>query len=600
MASWVVIALAADIGITGDLALLICRAVRNVITKAVPSHLVRLFYQLVVLLLGVDALGGPQGESAVDALSPFRTEIAALSPDGNRVAYAVREGEEISIITIDLESPSKVRTMAKVAADRLARDDKSTRTYAESKIWWLRWITDERVVCGTDIQFFGARGARVGGIYGFDYNGQNARELYSAREADESILVSHLSPGPEAKLLIPRAKSGWVRLDAFSGAKDVLSKVESAQMPQVVDQWERDLKARQGDALRELQNVYPDYAIVPYGYSESSGRLLALVQNMADAGSFVVYDSKLRRGWDVAARAPGLRAVHEYQVIAFDLQDKQGERFTGSLVLPKIPRTKRVPLILWAPDRFELVSIKTYHPGIRALADMGFAVAVVDGGFPSENLQDRAVRLARIERDGAEPSSTPVVSQPEATKASHDPSHALRALDALADKYPVSRTAVALFSRKMNATQALLETSRMPGRIRCVVAVEPHTLDIMADRAGRFSAVSDALAKASGKPCEAALILGYPGRPGLHYGKGVNYLAARAVNADLRDRGVKSSFRIIEQATREGDPRIEAEMFEHIRSFLNEHLYQYSVSLGETVILEGNVPSLPGSKVPEK
>jgi len=116
---------------------------------------------------------------------PFRTDRAALSPDGKYLAYSVRDGEVLSIVVIDIDHPDKIKTKVQVVDD-----DSATPMLAENqaektpgRINWMGWVSTNRVVVETNRIFARSGGADAqwqswrGCILGFDADGTNAKLL---------------------------------------------------------------------------------------------------------------------------------------------------------------------------------------------------------------------------------------------------------------------------------------------------------------------------------------------------------------------------------------------------------------------------------------
>jgi dipeptidyl aminopeptidase/acylaminoacyl peptidase len=124
---------------------------------------------------------------------PFRTDRAALSPDGKYLAYSVREGEVLSVVVIDIDHPDKIKTKVQVVDD-----DSATPMLAQNqaektpgRINWMRWVSSNRIVVETNRIF--ARNVSPsadwqswrGSVLGFDADGGNAKLLASPDDFPE-------------------------------------------------------------------------------------------------------------------------------------------------------------------------------------------------------------------------------------------------------------------------------------------------------------------------------------------------------------------------------------------------------------------------------
>ena len=105
----------------------------------------------------------------------FRTEHVALSPDGHHVALSVREGTAIYVLVLDWTQPEKIKARVRVVDDEAAtyRLAFGQREDNPGQIQWMRWVTANRIVVGTNESF--PRG--TGAIFAFDADGKNARRL---------------------------------------------------------------------------------------------------------------------------------------------------------------------------------------------------------------------------------------------------------------------------------------------------------------------------------------------------------------------------------------------------------------------------------------
>ncbi len=129
---------------------------------------------------------------------PFRTEVAALSPDGKYLAYSVREGDVVSVVVIDLAQPDRIKTRVQVidanAATPMLAANQMEKT--PGRINWMGWTTPNRLVVETNHVF--SRTAGHGGVWnswrgavvGFDADGANARRILSPDDLPEFSAIT--------------------------------------------------------------------------------------------------------------------------------------------------------------------------------------------------------------------------------------------------------------------------------------------------------------------------------------------------------------------------------------------------------------------------
>jgi alpha-beta hydrolase superfamily lysophospholipase len=125
---------------------------------------------------------------------PFRTDNAALSPDGKYLAYSIRENETVSVLILDVDQPGTAK--ARVA---VINDDQATpmmaanqREKTPARINWMRWVTPSRLVLETNqVYAHTASGPDAvwrswhGAVIGFDADGANARQLAGPKDLQE-------------------------------------------------------------------------------------------------------------------------------------------------------------------------------------------------------------------------------------------------------------------------------------------------------------------------------------------------------------------------------------------------------------------------------
>jgi dienelactone hydrolase len=118
---------------------------------------------------------------------PFRTDTAALSPDGRYLAYSLRDGENLSVAVVEIDHPEKIKTLVKVVDDTAATPMMSDnqREKTPARINWLRWATPTRVVVETNRIHATNTGTGTesswqnwsGAVLAFDADGGNARQI---------------------------------------------------------------------------------------------------------------------------------------------------------------------------------------------------------------------------------------------------------------------------------------------------------------------------------------------------------------------------------------------------------------------------------------
>ncbi|MFT3781336.1 MAG: prolyl oligopeptidase family serine peptidase [Nibricoccus sp.] len=139
----------------------------------------------------------PEGDRFVDLFTPFKTERATLSPDGKYLAYTLREGENLSVVVVDVDNPTKATAKVTVVTDSTATpiiaDTLSEKV--PGNIRWMRWVSPTRLVIETNrnypqdikIGFVEKWVNCTGDIIGVDADGQNAKTLVTPRDVGQWI-----------------------------------------------------------------------------------------------------------------------------------------------------------------------------------------------------------------------------------------------------------------------------------------------------------------------------------------------------------------------------------------------------------------------------
>jgi pimeloyl-ACP methyl ester carboxylesterase len=144
---------------------------------------------------------------------PFRTDSAALSPDGKYLAYSVREGEKLSVVVVEIDRPEKIKTRIQVIDDTAATPmlNANQREKTPGRINWMRWVTANRLAVETnrvlalppeheDEKWRQAKGEFVA----FDADGSNARQLISPKHVMEFTRIIIPREGGENNFSIVR------------------------------------------------------------------------------------------------------------------------------------------------------------------------------------------------------------------------------------------------------------------------------------------------------------------------------------------------------------------------------------------------------------
>jgi len=148
-----------------------------------------------VLPTPVPTTAEASAERFVELFKPFRTDQAALSPDGKYIAYSIRENEELSVAVVEIDNPGKMVGKVTVISDQMATPLLNVNSVEKTpaKIRWMRWATPTRLLLETNRNFpynlqIGDEGTWfncAGEIIGFDADGKNAKSLVTPMDVAE-------------------------------------------------------------------------------------------------------------------------------------------------------------------------------------------------------------------------------------------------------------------------------------------------------------------------------------------------------------------------------------------------------------------------------
>lgn len=139
----------------------------------------------------------------IDLFSPFRTETAALSPDGKLLAYSVREKDELFLFIVPVDTPEILKSRIRILTDQLATPMMQVRSAERTpaRIRWMKWITSTRLVFETNRNFAYGTGNSwsnaTGEIVAIDADGGNPKTLASPRLISQPIEATLEEEPPE-------------------------------------------------------------------------------------------------------------------------------------------------------------------------------------------------------------------------------------------------------------------------------------------------------------------------------------------------------------------------------------------------------------------
>lgn len=524
----------------------------------------------------------------LDIFSPLRTEHAALSPDGKLLAYSYREGTELSVVVVDVDRPKIALTRVRVGNDRLSTQMMRKVPGDETaRLLFLGWCGPRRVAIKTNsVAVFGLPSSSLesttwisapGFLLAFDADGGNARLLATPRDFAVSVHGSPLLPrkfemvgtDPEqadAVLIeLPKVERGGSspretrQVDTVTGKIRLISDTDAARKRAALQDRKQTAEVGFRSALTELRSAIPLHDIDVQGSDTAGNRFLTRVQSNSNPGSFHVFDRAAQRSYDFVRCAPSVDTTRIAQSIPFECRGANGAVIHGTLTLPRQARLRPFPLLVTyaPPNSSNELQRYRFKPELLAFAEMGFAV-----------LQLEDIGVPRASRSNPNPK----------VEDAHLANISV-ALEAAAERFPLSRKTVGWFSDYTTADFAFRLLLREPERFRAGIVMEPRVPeDWRAPRPAKGVDRHDAppllvfASRASPRQIAATL------RPAHTASRA--YLVAREYAADYRRGGASSDFETLSDAFDLGLPQARAAVFVQMENFLNVALYRYVVELG--------------------
>ena len=424
---------------------------------------------------------------------------------------------------------------------------------------------------------------------GFDYNpnllyyaAQNGKKTYGLYSVD-------LAAKQRGKLAMANADFDLIGLpDAGFPERGVL----------VMDRFQRQLAGVRFDGSvsttawvkpewQQMQagfeNSFPGVGVRIVDWDQEGRRLVVMTEGTTDPGAVFIYDAGKKQLLEFFRRAPWTEASHTHRSLPFTCAAADGTPISGVITVPRQPRLKPVPMVIFCPDLPWQRVGSDFQAEVQALAEMGFVVVRLNGrgawGFGVD--QRRPLRtgydLVQVE-------------------------DILTAVAHLAKAFPVNPDRVALLGRGHGGFIALRALQDHPGKFRGAIAldapvnlrdwfasqhwdggsVQPAlTLSWFGD-AGRLQA--DPLAGHPEAMAKPILMLNYPGPRGGQ--RTMSFASAHQFADRVRERGTPVEFAELTNDYMNGLPQARAAVFDRIEEFLNLHIYDFNVKLHEIQVVK--------------
>jgi dipeptidyl aminopeptidase/acylaminoacyl peptidase len=508
---------------------------------------------------------------------PLATETAALSPDGRRIAYTLRSGEEIAIVVLELDHPTKARARVVVNTDTKATSYPNRfNEKSLARVRWLQWVTNERLV-------FETNWADGLALISLDADGRGERVLATHRTAQifgstPQLLGASTREANSVLIRItyPPKFTGMVRFEAIRGVPPLRFtdnfrlNAETGKFTAISDndcvEEMRSLAARQSASQREwpavgatLRTVLPQHHVTVLASDGSFTRFLARVETPADPGSFYVFDRSQNKAWDLIRCLPEPDADRRHASSRFTHVDPDGKRVPGVLTLPDSPRVAPAPVVVLVPESRKSKATLEYRPEVRAFAEMGFAVVQFDGHSSADETDRSEVEWERQQ-----------VGQ------------MARVLDGLIRDQRVGSRAI-LFGTGQGAGVALRTLQTFPRHFRGAVLLSARMHPAEWDDPARWPNPDPDTQPARQPPIgQPVLMLQYAGNQ-RNWLSAPQFTALGAVARSLREAGTPVTLVGLREEFHRKFPGATANAYAQIEEFLMATAFDYEVRTGEPV-----------------
>lgn len=385
-------------------------------------------------------LRGASFDDRVEQLfRPPLGEAMALSPDGHRVAYTTRDGRELAIVILNLDSPEPSRTV-KVHPDR---DGAGAPDERPPELRFLRWATPTRLVYAPAIRVVplppvtdknGRLSPNPDGptvlspIMIADIHGRERGTLIDASHFMETSVdavrtLADLLRTPKELAALRKEPVRWrmpyldvlgflpndreqLILQTHGGYNMPMQHLVDTRTgtvrqfgggwpappgePQIFDWFRLKVVGERKPGLRpttawrdeelarvqrELESKFPRRAVEILDWTEIRERVLFRVTGGSDPGRIFVLQRREDLVLEALHCAPWLSAAKLNATRWFEFASTDGAHLGGYVTWPTKPRLNPPPLLVVLPSGFPGRAQPAFDPEAQILADLGFIVA---------------------------------------------------------------------------------------------------------------------------------------------------------------------------------------------------------------------------------
>lgn len=223
-----------------------------------------------------------------------------------------------------------------------------------------------------DLLYFASNTGRdTYGVYALDLKKKQRTDVAVETSAADFIDPTAAHPAP---LVFDHARRSLVGV-RYTGAERATAWLDSELM----------------EVQGILKTALPGRTAEILEWDDARTRYLVFASSHSDPGTYYLFHRADNRLDEIMARAPWLPEFARNRSISFGFVSPQGVPLTGYLTLPQRPRLKRAPLVALCHDGPWSRDLPGYNRWVQALASMGFAVVQVNyrgsTGFGQKHLQ---------------------------------------------------------------------------------------------------------------------------------------------------------------------------------------------------------------------
>ena len=329
-----------------------------------------------------------------------------------------------------------------------------------------------------------------------------------------------------------------------------------------------------------LEKSLPGRNVDILEWDQSGHKLLIFASSPTTPGQFILFDRNTLQMAEFAQRAPWLDDLATNRVMTFTVVAPDGHNVACQLTLPLKPRIMPAPIIVVVPSNPWERVLPEFQPEVQALARMGFAVVQP----AARGAWGYGVKSREAIHDGYDAAQI---------------SDLIAVIDEIGKGFNLDVKRVGLVGSGWGGYVALRAMAQHPTRFRCGVMLEPP-VDLgkwlkREDWESRDTSIQlvrsyygpqellDArqLLQEGGQITKPVLLLSYPGADGSW--RRSTYTTGKNFVRSIRDSSPESEFMDLSHDFAKGLPIAKSKTYREIELFLNTHVYNFGVEIGESV-----------------